>query len=145
MKKEHSAGVIVYKLQQIDNKQQPEFLLLKNSKGHWDFPKGIIESGETDLDAALRETKEETGLTDISLEPNFKHKYDYFYKDKDNNLIHKTVTLFLGKLKSNNKVNLSFEHIAYKWVTIQEAKEVVSFDNAKTMLDLAKSYLNSKI
>src|SRR3977135_1617321 len=42
----------------------PRLLLLRAYK-NWDFPKGMIEPGETELDAAKRETAEETGLTDL--------------------------------------------------------------------------------
>ncbi|MFH1332713.1 MAG: NUDIX domain-containing protein, partial [archaeon] len=56
MIKEKSAGVIVY--------NNGEFLILQYTAGHWDFPKGHIEKGETERETALRELKEETGITD---------------------------------------------------------------------------------
>jgi 8-oxo-dGTP pyrophosphatase MutT (NUDIX family) len=43
-------------------------LLVLRARGEWDFPKGQIEDGEMPLEAALRETKEETGITDLELE-----------------------------------------------------------------------------
>lgn len=54
MKKEKSAGAVI-----INDKK---VLLLHYSSGHWDFPKGHIEKGETELETAKREVKEETGL-----------------------------------------------------------------------------------
>ncbi len=41
------------------------FLLLRAFR-HWDFPKGMVESGETPLDAAIREIQEETLLDDLT-------------------------------------------------------------------------------
>lgn len=40
--------------------------LLLRAWSHWDFPKGNVETGETLLDAALREVKEETGIHDLA-------------------------------------------------------------------------------
>ena len=39
--------------------------LLLRAYHHWDFPKGIREEGEQSLDAALREVREETGISDL--------------------------------------------------------------------------------
>lgn len=47
----------------ILNKSNDSILLLyRGNKSDWSFPKGHIEEGENDLDAIIRETKEETGL-----------------------------------------------------------------------------------
>ena len=55
-----SAGVIVIRC----TEHQPLFLLLR-SYHNWDFPKGVVEAGETPLQGALREVEEETTLTDL--------------------------------------------------------------------------------
>lgn len=43
-------------------------VLILRAYRNWDFPKGVIEPGETPLAAALREAQEETGITDFKLE-----------------------------------------------------------------------------
>lgn len=42
--------------------------LLLRAYHHWDFPKGIREEGEQALDAALREVREETGISDLAFD-----------------------------------------------------------------------------
>ena len=58
-----SSGVVVVSL--LEHK--PRFLLLRAYR-NWDFPKGLIEAGESPIDAALREVREETTLDDLSFD-----------------------------------------------------------------------------
>jgi len=43
---------------------QAHFLILR-AYSYWDFPKGVVEPGENPLQAAIREVREETGLTNL--------------------------------------------------------------------------------
>ena len=56
---EKSAGIVLFR----NDSDKNEFLLLNYPQGHWDFVKGKIERNETSHETALRETKEETGIT----------------------------------------------------------------------------------
>ena len=58
-----SAGVIVVR----QTAQGPRFLLLRSYR-YWDFPKGQVEPGETPIAAARRETREETGIAELSFD-----------------------------------------------------------------------------
>ena len=57
---ERSAGAVIF-YSETDS-AEPEFLLLHYTAGHWDFPKGNIEHGEQEIQAAIREIREETGM-----------------------------------------------------------------------------------
>jgi len=61
MKEEVSAGIILFN----DNEDR-KFLLLNYPSKHWDFVKGKMEKDETPHETALRETKEETGISDVN-------------------------------------------------------------------------------
>ena len=61
--KEKSAGIVLFR--NISNKN--EFLLLNYPQGHWDLIKGKVEQNETPHETAIRETKEETGISKLNL------------------------------------------------------------------------------
>ena len=112
MIKEYSAGIIVY----FEHKEKREYLLLHYQSGHWDFPKGHIEKGESKEQAALRELFEETGLKTEIL-PDFQDSFSYFHHlPKTKELAHKTVYFFVGKTDSK-EVTLSHEHIGFAWLS----------------------------
>ena len=74
MKHQYSAGIIIYKKEN----NTILYLLLQYGAGHWDFPKGKIEAGETKEEAALRELKEETDLT-AQIDGNFEETIQYIF------------------------------------------------------------------
>ena len=61
-----SAGAVIYR----DLLDGREYLLLQYLGGHWDFVKGKTEAGESLKDTVIRETQEETGISDLALKPN---------------------------------------------------------------------------
>lgn len=133
MPQERSAGVVIYRI--IDN--EPFFLLIRYGWGHWGFSKGMIESGESELEAAIREATEETGLLKFRFIESFEEKIEYFYI-KERKTIHKEVIYFLAETKENDVI-LSFEHSEYEWLNFSKAKERLSFENDKRILKLAKA------
>lgn len=131
MKTERSAGVLIYRL----TRQGPKILVLHYDAGHWDFPKGKLEAGETDIQAALREVVEETGITQVKIQPDWKETLHYMYT-REGERISKTVVFFLG-LTTQTTVRLSDEHKAFAWLSPEKAIEQVTFDTAKKILHLA--------
>jgi 8-oxo-dGTP pyrophosphatase MutT (NUDIX family) len=130
---EKSAGAVVFR----ETEKGRLYLLLQNA-GRWDFPKGGVEKGETELDTVLREVKEETGL-DVSLVPGLRRIIEYFYR-RDNKNIHKQVVYLLASAK-DSKVKISFEHQAFGWFPYGEALEKASYDNSKKILREAENFI----
>ena len=89
MKHEKSCGIVVFK----DNK----ILLVHHNLGHWGMPKGHVELGETDIDAAMREVFEETGISAYIID-GFKEKITYCPRDG----VEKDVYFFVGVPNDNN-------------------------------------------
>jgi bis(5'-nucleosidyl)-tetraphosphatase len=137
---EISAGAVLHLM---DENFEINYLILNYSYGHWDFPKGNIESGETEIDTIKREVMEETGIVDIKLIEGFRQQISYKYRKKSK-LVHKTVIYYLAETKSN-KVVLSFEHVNFAWLNFDDALNKLSFDNSKKVLKNAKEFLSNNV
>lgn len=136
-KQETSAGIIVY--QADDIMHQPTYLLLHYISGHWDFAKGKLEPGETKLQAAIRELKEETSL-EAQVHDHFEESLSYLFRNRKGEMINKTVTFFVGK-ETGGDIALSREHIAYIWLPFQEALQKLTYTNARQVLTKAHHFL----
>lgn len=141
LKREFSAGVVVYYEEVINDVLTRLYLLLLYRKGYWDLAKGKLEQGETSIQAATRELKEETGL-EAEVHPGFEQSLSYMFKDPQGFLVHKTVTYFVGKV-STKQIQLSSEHLNYKWLPIKEALTALTYSNTQQILSMADHYVDS--
>ena len=127
---EKSCGAIVYRR----HHGNLEILLIKHvNSGHWSFPKGHVEAGETEEETALREIKEDTGI-DVIIDSTFRETVTYFPR-KDTQ---KVVVYFLAKAKNFEYVPQEEEIAQIKWVDIGYATSVLTYENDKTIVNKAK-------
>ena len=144
---EKSVGGVVYR-EENDIKL---FLLLHYESGHWDFPKGHVEEGESDIETLKREVSEETGINDLAVLPNFKKQIKYFYKAKGGELeerkkegrpqnVIKRVTYYLAETTDQN-VKISFEHTGFEWLPFNEALKKITYKNSKDVIGEANDFL----
>jgi bis(5'-nucleosidyl)-tetraphosphatase len=131
---ERSAGAVVYR----ETPQGRMYLLLRNA-GRWDFPKGGVEKGESELQTVLREVEEETGLKDLKIVPGFRKAIEYFYR-RDGKNVHKQVAYHLASTRTDG-VKISFEHQGFGWFRYREALERASYENSKVTLAEAERYI----
>ena len=129
---EISAGAVLYF---VDENSEIMYLILNYNYGHWDFPKGNMERGETEVDTVFREVSEETGIKDIQIIKGFRQQYR-----KKSKLVNKAVIYYLAETISK-KVVLSFEHINFEWQTFEQALQKLSFENSKRVLRMANELL----
>lgn len=133
MLQEKSAGVIIVTL----NGNRALYLLLHYGWGHWGFPKGNIEAGENDIQAAMREAQEETGLSNVSLINGFREKIEYHYR-RNQQLVHKEVVYFLAETKAGeDAIILSHEHSGFKWAEFKDAMRILTYENNRQILEKA--------
>ncbi len=112
------------------------FCLVEHQGEHWSFPKGHPNPGEREEETARRELEEETGITDT-----FNQKYIF---EKDGIVYDKSVKYFPGFVSNINTTtpdDFKHEISEMKWLAFKEARELITFDNAKVMLDELEEYV----
>ena len=130
---ESSSGAVVYR----EIGDSVRFLLIKNKRSaHWGFPKGHLEQGETNIDAAKREVLEETGIH-INLHDGFESVSKYKVRGK----IDKQVSIFVGTTDDVHTKIQETEIEDYVWLPYSKAVPFLKFDNDKSILKKAFSFL----
>jgi dATP pyrophosphohydrolase len=106
--------------------KEPLYLMLRRSPsenlypGAWQIITGSIETGETALQAAVRELKEETDYVPQKLW--IVPHVNTFFSTKDDTLNHTVV--FAAQVLPGSNPALSNEHHQFTWCTIDEAKKL---------------------
>lgn len=125
MLKEYSCGAILYTYEEGIRK----YVLVMEASGAYGFPKGHKEGNETDMETAIREIKEETGI-DPKFIPNLKRTIRY----KLINQVEKEVTFFVAKYQ-NQELNINDNTIlSIKKFDLQTALNVLKFQELKNIL-----------
>ncbi len=138
-RREIAAGIIPFR----NSPEGPRFLLLYHGGEYWNFPKGKIESEEKSFEAALRETKEETGLRPVDLRviPGFKTYEKFFFKRRGQPTF-KIVIFYLAESRLREVRLSSREHKGYGWFLYRDAKKMVSrYKDTQKVLDQAYTFL----
>lgn len=136
-----SCGSVVFK-----KANEVEYLLLQGGslvRPFWDFSKGEVDNGETETDTALRELKEETGITDVRLIEGFREEIHYFFKQQGKTIF-KTAVFYLFETRQK-EVKLSWEHIGYEWLVYEKAMERLTFSNSRKVLKKAYDFLSMTV
>lgn len=133
---EKSCGAVIYRRKSGNL----EFLLIKNRRGgNWGFPKGHIERGENEFETALREVREETGLS-VSLLEGFRSLSEYHPRGR----IFKQVVFFLAEMpEGGDIVPQQTEVDRFIWADYGLAMRTFRFNNDRNVLTQARDWLKA--
>lgn len=118
-------------------------VLLMRSYRYWDFPKGLVEPGETSLVAAQRELREETGIRDV------RFRWGDQFIETERYSYGKVARYYLAEVETEtviilaNPVSGRKEHDEYRWLNFDEAAKLL-VPRVKTVLDWAEAKMLAK-
>ena len=122
MKNEKSCGAIVIS-------DEGKVLVVQQKSGFYGFPKGHCNDGESEMETAIREVKEETNV-DIEI-ANDALRFSLYYIQKET--INKEVIYYIAKPKNENVIAQQPEINSVLWVEKEMVKDVLTFDNLKEL------------
>ncbi len=133
MEHEKSCGAVIFR----KHHGNTELLLIKHTNGgHWSFPKGHVEPGETEAETARREVREETGL-EVQIDTSFREVVSYSpRKDTIKNVVY-----FLAWVKSKEIHPQPEEVSQVKWVEISLAPKWLNYDNDRQLVNRVKTII----
>jgi 8-oxo-dGTP pyrophosphatase MutT (NUDIX family) len=118
-------------------------LLVLRAFKNWDFPKGLVEPGESDLECARRECAEETGLAGLDFPFGEEHQDTLAYAGG------KVARYFLAET-GEERIKLPVspelgrpEHHEWRWVSFDEAEELLP-PRLAIVLDWARDTLGAR-
>jgi len=135
MKMENSCGAVVFRWKG----DRIEYLILKYKPergGHWSFPKGHMEKGESERETAEREVFEEAGLR-VNLIDGFCEETVFSPKPG----VMKTVTFFLGEALSDDVKHILDEAEDHRWLRFDDAMKRLTHEENKELLKKANAFI----
>lgn len=137
MIKERSCGAVIYR----ETPAGIEILLQRHKNGgHWAYAKGHVEGDETDEQTALREIREETGLT-VELFTDFREVSTFSPKPG----VMKDVIYFAAKADTTAQTTAQQEEVLdIEWLPPQKALERFTFPADKAICEKFLNWLSSK-
>ena len=123
------------------------FCLVRHIPGHWAFPKGHQDPGESKEAAARRELYEETGIITCKIDASKSFAERYVF-ERDGVTYDKDVTYFVGYVAEKaavGPIESSKDEISEaRWVSYYEAKEMLSFPEALKLFEDVCNYLKTR-
>ena len=138
MKYVKSCGFVAFK--QIENKNY--YLIIKSLNGDVGFPKGHVEAEESELQTAIRELKEETGV-EVEAIPGFRQQIEYPLTRIPDAI--KQSVYFLGRCTSDNVICQESEIAEAGFVSYEEALKMLTFEETKNILRDAELFIHSNL
>ncbi|MDO8668965.1 MAG: NUDIX domain-containing protein [Candidatus Buchananbacteria bacterium] len=146
MIREKSVGIILFRYNNRDKEVQ--YLVLYHRGTYWQFPKGRVEAGESEIETAKRELMEETAISNVSIIKGWRQQTQFFFQEErvgKKELIKKDYILYLAKMPKGAEVKISNMHNGYAWFNYKVAGKYLKFKSLKEIIKEADSYVEKQI
>jgi len=140
-----AAGIVLFR----EEEGARRYLLVRSAltrRPIWEFPKGGVEAGETDAEAAERELREEAGVgvDDYRVVDGFEEEERYVFtqgRGESRTLIVKRVVYYLAEALTS-EVRISHEAEDFRWATYEEAQRLLRFPGKRIVLERAEAHVS---
>ena len=138
-----SAGGVV--VRHRDDGEIEVALILTSAEGRWQLPKGLVDEGETVEQAAVREVREEAGVTAEILAPldSIEYKFQTQWAGAPTN-IEKTVHFFLMRYTGGDLRDHDAEADEAIWADVDDALRKLAFDSERELVRRASLMAREK-
>lgn len=135
---EKACGAVVFTRENHEIK----YVIIQQTQGFHGFPKGHMEDGETELQTALREIREEIG-TDVTIVEGFRTVDTYLLPEKADTM--KQVIFFLAECKNQSIAIQESELLSAANMTFDEALNALEYESSKRILREANDFLTCQM
>ena len=136
VKEQVSAGGVVFR----GDKGNVEVVIVSvGGQNRWQLPKGLVEKAESPEVTAVREAREEGGVSSEVVQ--LIETIEYWYTGLDNGIrvrFHKRVHFFLLRYLSGDTKDHDWEVNEARWVPIDDATSQLAFDNERRVMESAR-------
>ena len=119
-----------------------QYVIIQSLEGYYGFPKGHCEAGETEVETALREVLEETGLR-VRILPGFRYVDEYAIPGKPG--VIKQIVYFAAEFDNQDIQYQKEELLDARLMTFEEAMNAFQWKSSKIILSQTNDYLNRRM
>ncbi len=133
-----SAGGVVFRR----DEGKVEVVIVAVGQNRWQLPKGLVDNGESPEVTAVREAREEGGVTSEVVQSI--ETIEYWYAGLDNGIrvrFHKRVHFYLLRYLSGDTKDHDWEVNEARWVPVEDATSQLSFDNERRVMERARELI----
>lgn len=139
MNKEKSCGAVMFTRQN----GIPLYVIVQSKEGYFGFPKGHMEQNETETETALREIKEETGLSP-ALIPGFRTEDEHLIPWTHKEPVMKNIVYFLAEYENQFPKAQEEELASIRLLPYEEAMALFQFESSRRILTEAHQFLQQR-
>ncbi len=112
-------------------------LLLKNDKGEWVLPKGVMRNGDLSSEVALKRVREETGVSAEIVSTAGRTNYEFFSVTRQKPVCNKITWYIMKSLNDDYEINKEESFTKGGFYKVDEAIDLITYSQDKSLLNLS--------